>query len=78
MRSFCRPARSATILPLSPNLCSALILSACHSQLFKEDDEPRSPMAINPPQLGPPIRRELAPRHGPLIFDREALRAPAH
>ena len=35
-------------------------------------------MAIRPLQVGPPTRRELAPGHTPLIFDREALRAPAH
>ena len=39
-------------------------------------------MAISPLQVGPPTRRrelaqELAPGHAPLIFDREALRAPA-
>ena len=35
-------------------------------------------MAIRPLQVGPSTRRELAPGHAPLIFDREALRAPAH
>ena len=34
---------------------------------------PRGPAAISPP-----TRRELAPGRAPLIFDREALRAPAH
>ena len=35
-------------------------------------------MAINPLRVGPPTRRELAPRHAPLIFDQEVLYAPAH
>jgi hypothetical protein len=35
-------------------------------------------MAISPLQVGPPTRHELAPGHAPLIFDREALRVPAH
>jgi hypothetical protein len=35
-------------------------------------------MAIRLLQVGPPTRRELAPGHAPLIFDREVLRAPAH
>ena len=35
-------------------------------------------MAISLLQVGPPTRRELAPGHAPLIFEREALRAPAH
>jgi hypothetical protein len=31
---------------------------------------------ISPLRVGPPTRRELAPGRAPLIFDREALRAP--
>ena len=42
------------------------------------DDEPRGPTAISPLQVGLPTRRELAPGHAPLIFDREVLRALAH
>ena len=43
------------------------------------DDELCSPTTISPLQVGPPTdtRRELAPGHSPLIFDREALRADA-
>jgi hypothetical protein len=39
-------------------------------------------MAVSPLQVGPPtcreLAQELAPGHTPLIFGREALRAPAH
>jgi hypothetical protein len=35
-------------------------------------------MVINPLRVGPPTHRELVPGHAPLIFEREALRAPAH
>ena len=41
------------------------------------DDELCSPTAVSRLQVGPPTCRELAPRHSPLIFDREALRADA-
>ena len=40
------------------------------------DDEPRGPTAISPLQVGPLIAS--SPPDAPLIFDREALRAPAH
>ena len=45
---------------------------------MNSDDEPRGPMATSPLQVGLPTRRELAPGHAPLIFDREVLRALAH
>jgi hypothetical protein len=45
---------------------------------YSFNDEPRGPTEISPLQVGPPTRRELAPRYAPLIFDREALRAPAY
>jgi hypothetical protein len=64
----------------SKNLRSASISPTRHSQFkFQRnfDDEPRSPTAISPLQVGPPTRRELAPGHAAFIFDREALRAPA-
>jgi hypothetical protein len=35
-------------------------------------------MVINLLLVGPPTCRELAPGHAPLIFEWEALRAPAH
>ena len=35
-------------------------------------------MAVSPLQVGPLTCRELAPGHAARIFDREALRAPAH
>jgi hypothetical protein len=84
-RSFCGPLPPSS-LPLSPldgskNLRSALILPTHHSRLkFQSnfDDEPRGPRTISPLQVGPPTRCELAPGRAPLIFDREALRAPTH
>ena len=51
----------------------------CHQFKFQRniDDELRGPMAISPLQVGPLPRRELAPGHTPLSFNREVLRAPA-
>ena len=75
------PPSSLCPLDGSKNLPSALISPIRHSQFkFQRnfDDEPCGPMAISPVRVGEPTRRgELAPGHALLIFDREALRAPA-
>jgi hypothetical protein len=47
-----------------------------HHPPLNFDDEPRGPTAISLPYVGLPTRRE--PGQAPFIFDREALRAPAH
>ena len=75
----------STIIPLSPldsskDLRFISISHTRHSQFKIQrnfDDEPCGPTVISP-QVGPPTRHELAAGHAPLIFDREALRAPAH
>ena len=77
---------SSSTIPLSPldgprNLRSASISPTRHSQSkFQSnfDDEPRGRTAISPLQVSPPTRRELAPGHAPVIFDREAQCPPVH
>ena len=81
-RSFdVRPSRFPLVFPFGrfkePPFHAPATLSS--SSIFFFDDEPRGPMAISPLQVGPlTTRRELAPGHAPLIFDREAPRTPDH
>ena len=86
-RSSCRPCRHPLTLsigrfkepPCRFKICPPTTPSfrVKNKIVLFVDDELCGPRAISPLQVGPPTRRELAPGHAVLIFDREALRAPA-
>ena len=76
--SFCRPCRH----PLA-FLSGRFKTGSKNPFRFKSTHSPSQVRnsnisMISPLRVGPPTRRELVHGHAPIIFDREALRAPTH